>query len=158
MTIQELGSLGELIAAIATVATLIYLALQIRANTSALRVDARRAEWGATGDFSNPIINNPDVARIFNAGLADPAALSPEEATRFTFLMGRIFASESMFFEEVGSGFATKEALVRRKVTLSRFLLTPGGRWFWERFASDFPPEFRSYVSDQVLGTRGSDA
>ena len=30
MTIQELGSLGELIAAIATVITLAYLALQIR--------------------------------------------------------------------------------------------------------------------------------
>ena len=37
MTIQELGSLGELVAAIATLATLIYLALQIGANTTAVR-------------------------------------------------------------------------------------------------------------------------
>ena len=44
MTIQDLGSIGELIAAIATVATLIYLAVQIRANTTALRIEARRAE------------------------------------------------------------------------------------------------------------------
>jgi len=33
ITIQDLGSIGELIAAIATIATLAYLAIQIRQNT-----------------------------------------------------------------------------------------------------------------------------
>jgi hypothetical protein len=33
MTIEDLGNLGEMIAAIATVATLIYLAQQIRKNS-----------------------------------------------------------------------------------------------------------------------------
>ena len=37
MTIQDLGSIGELIAAIATVVTLAYLALQIRQNTISTR-------------------------------------------------------------------------------------------------------------------------
>jgi len=37
MTISELGSLGEIIGAAATVATLLYLAAQIRANTLATK-------------------------------------------------------------------------------------------------------------------------
>ena len=37
MTIQDIGSIGELIAAIATVGTLIYLAVQIRQNTKSIR-------------------------------------------------------------------------------------------------------------------------
>ena len=37
MTIQQLGSIGEFVAAIATLATLIYLALQIRRNTAVAR-------------------------------------------------------------------------------------------------------------------------
>jgi hypothetical protein len=36
MTIQDLSSIGELIAAIATLATLVYLAAQIRHNTRAI--------------------------------------------------------------------------------------------------------------------------
>jgi hypothetical protein len=36
VTIQDIGSIGELVAALATVATLAYLALQIRQNTTAL--------------------------------------------------------------------------------------------------------------------------
>ena len=37
MTIQDLGSIGELVAAIATVATLLYLALQICNNSEVFR-------------------------------------------------------------------------------------------------------------------------
>jgi hypothetical protein len=40
MTIQDLGSVGELIAAVATVATLIYLAAQIRQNTATMKTSA----------------------------------------------------------------------------------------------------------------------
>ena len=37
MTIHDLGSLGELIFAVATVAALIYLAIQLKQNTRTLR-------------------------------------------------------------------------------------------------------------------------
>jgi hypothetical protein len=37
LTIEDLGNLGEVIAAIATVATLIYLAQQIRKNSSSVQ-------------------------------------------------------------------------------------------------------------------------
>ena len=40
MTISDLGSIGELIAAAATVATLLYLALQVRANTNTAKYNA----------------------------------------------------------------------------------------------------------------------
>ena len=49
MTISELGSVGELIGAIATVATLMYLALQIRANTLS-------AKYSAINDIINRVI------------------------------------------------------------------------------------------------------
>ena len=37
MTIQDVGSLGELIAAVATIAPLAYLAIQIRQSTTSTR-------------------------------------------------------------------------------------------------------------------------
>ena len=42
MDIQDLGSIGELIAALATLATLVYLATQIRQNTNQLKGEAIR--------------------------------------------------------------------------------------------------------------------
>ena len=40
MTIEQLGSIGELVAALATVVTLAYLALQIRGSTVATKAEA----------------------------------------------------------------------------------------------------------------------
>ena len=52
MTIQELGSLGEFIAAIATLATLVYLAVQIRQNTKSVRASTYHE---AISDFAHGI-------------------------------------------------------------------------------------------------------
>ena len=43
MTVQDLGSIGEFVAAIATVATLIYLSVQIRSSNRLARAEASRA-------------------------------------------------------------------------------------------------------------------
>ncbi len=40
MTIQDLGSIGEFVAAIATIATLAFLAIQIRHSNQAARTSA----------------------------------------------------------------------------------------------------------------------
>ncbi len=50
MTIQDLGSIGELVAAIATLATLGYLAVQIRQNTRSMRAAAFQASTTRASD------------------------------------------------------------------------------------------------------------
>lgn len=100
MSIHDLGSIGELVATIATVATLIYLALQIRENTMALRVEARRSEMQGASAYTSAIVGSPEVARILNAGLVDPTSLRPEEVTRFSFLLGNFLGAEAGAFEE----------------------------------------------------------
>jgi len=48
MSIQDLGSIGELIAAIATLGTLVYLAIQIKSNTTAIKTSS---SWDAHHTF-----------------------------------------------------------------------------------------------------------
>ena len=43
MTLEDLGNLGEFIAAVAVVVSLVYLALQIRQNTRSVRDSAFQA-------------------------------------------------------------------------------------------------------------------
>lgn len=67
MTIQDLGSMGEFVAAIATVATIIYLAVQIRQNSKAVRAQVRQsiAEQQFSGLMSwasDPILRDAILA------------------------------------------------------------------------------------------------
>jgi hypothetical protein len=93
VTIQDLGSIGELVAALATVATLAYLALQIRQNTRQLRDNARairlvevRATTDGEVEFRRLLLANPeadDIRHRANAG----EELDPLNARRFDHIM-----------------------------------------------------------------------
>ena len=63
MTLGELGSLGEFLAAIATLATLIYLAVQIRQNTLATRAASHHAITDVMNKTNHLVIGDAEVAR-----------------------------------------------------------------------------------------------
>ncbi len=148
MTIQELGSLGELIAAVATVATLIYLAIQIRSNTVVAKAEARRSVRGLASPVYQSIVENAEVARIFREGLGDPSKLDPDEWVRFSFLMGQMIGATSSIFDEIRDGILASDYFIPSQKTSVRFLASPGGQKFWGQFGSTYSDAFREYVHD----------
>src|SRR5262245_46033058 len=64
VTIQDLGSIGELVAAAATVATLAYLAIQVRQNTRALRSSTFQQISMDMSLLAGTIAGDPDLAAI----------------------------------------------------------------------------------------------
>ncbi len=89
MSIQNLGSIGEFIAALATLATLVYLAVQIRQNTKQVEEGTRAARASAVSSGLQLINSNrlaiysdQDVASIWSRGLEDPTAPDPIDPKR----------------------------------------------------------------------------
>ena len=68
VTIGELGSLGEIIGAIATVATLLYLAIQIRSNTLASKRRALDNTIDRIARWSARLTESPDLLRAWIDG------------------------------------------------------------------------------------------
>lgn len=86
MTVQELGSIGELIAAVATLATLIYLAIQIRQNTA----QQKREELISVQHGQNALLTQFQDPRIFGgyARTADDKSPTVEDrASAITFVV-----------------------------------------------------------------------
>ncbi len=79
MTIQEIGSLGEFVAAIATIATLVYLAIQIRQNTAVARSAATQEVLGSFRELIRELALSPELGRIHTRGMND---LSPQFLSR----------------------------------------------------------------------------
>ena len=150
MTIQDLGSIGELIAAVATVGTLIYLAFQIRASTAASRAESVRTVAQTSASYMTSIIESPDVARVFLAGLTRDSDISPEDGVRFDFLMAQIVSLESAAFEEARLGVGDAARLDERATAVTAFLVTPGGRRWWNHYADQYGPEFRQSYQSRI--------
>ena len=153
MTIQDLGSIGEFIAAIATLATLVYLAIQIRQNTKQVEEStlATRASAVNTGlQLINTnrlaIYSDEDTSTIWFRGLADPKSLENLEQQRFRLIFSNALdALFNTYSQTKASGFSPElwEAHIS---TTRRILDTPGGQWFWSEYSKEYREDFRQEV------------
>jgi hypothetical protein len=99
VTLNELGSLGEFISGLAVVVTLIYLALQIRHNTRAVRSSMHQDMVGSTARIAESVSDSPDVGRIVLKADEDYDNLTKEEFIRFEAYAERVFGNfESVFY------------------------------------------------------------
>ena len=104
MDIQDLGSIGEFVAAIATLCTLAYLALQIRQSTLTARASAFQAGSREIFEAIDRVAADPELCRIYFAGTADYGSLNDEDRRRFGVFMGSLVArwESLMFLREQG--------------------------------------------------------
>jgi hypothetical protein len=83
VTIQDLGSIGKVVAAVATVATVVYLAIQIRANTSAVQSAAAQTVHESFATWYRMLAADAKLAQLVTDGLPYYASLSETDKARF---------------------------------------------------------------------------
>ncbi len=83
MDITTLAAWGEFLGGIAVVATLIYLASQIRQNSRLLRASTTAASSQVEVAVHTLMAEQPEVARSYIAGLVDRESLSADDRQRF---------------------------------------------------------------------------
>ena len=150
---QDLGSIGELVSAVAVVISLIYLAFQIRQNTSqidqntkAVRASAIDSSIGRAMASRQAIIETEDVARIYHTGNSAPESLSEHELLRYRLLLHNVFwaiwniYSQSRFADLPAETWASQIPLIQR------LLSSEGGTWFWDNYGHEFEQSFQAEV------------
>ena len=151
MTIQDLGSLGELIAAVATVATLVYLAAQIRQNTRALRSSSFHGVTDSFNQINMGIANDESLARIFRLGSEDLAQLTDDERVRFAFMFLSAFrVFETLYYQDI-QRVGESNLWEAEKTTMVALLSGPGAREWWDSNLLSFTPSFREFVGREIL-------
>ncbi len=151
VTIQDLGSLGELVAAIATVATLIYLALQIRQNTRTTQAASFHAIYDSMNHVNVAVIQNSELTRVWLAGAADRDSLNPEDLHKFDFtLLSYFHVFETMHYQ-ASLGAGAQDVVLAEERSLRSILAMPGAREWWDANPYALRPEFRSYIEGLLV-------
>jgi hypothetical protein len=155
MTIQDLGSLGELIAAVATIITLAYLALQIRQNTVVSRASTVQETARITTTLAQSLYGDPELALLFDRGRQDLTQLSDAERSRFSYIMIAFMRlgqnahyqfEQGMMDEDVWSGY-------RERVL--QWVAEPGARQWWSENRASYSQTFAAFV-DRELDRRAA--
>jgi hypothetical protein len=155
VTIQDLGSIGELIAAVATIATLAFLATQIRQSNKAARTTAelelpqKFAEWHAR------ISAQPELARIWDAAAEDFESLGPDEIRRFRWIVAELFLVFEAQYYAYRGGLLSKASWLIKRNTILALLENPILGEQWTSRMVPYSEEFRKEI-DTHSGNSGS--
>ena len=82
--LSDLASVAEIISAIAIVATLIYVGVQVNDSTRAVRSATANENSAALSSWYTQLGNNRDASEIFWNAMTSPESLTPEELFQFT--------------------------------------------------------------------------
>jgi hypothetical protein len=84
---EAVAAVGEILGAIAVLVTLVYLAVQIKQNTSAVATATYESVMTGFNDINIIVASQPIVASLLARGTQNPSSLSAEEAVQFNFLL-----------------------------------------------------------------------
>ena len=125
------ANIGEIIAAVLVVVSLVYVALQIRQNTHALKVTAAQAYVGNYNTITAQLTDS-DFAVLWRNGLQDFENLEPGEQVQFSAIIGQLMrVMESAFLQWKGGALEDQlwEASER---ALKDTFMTAGFRQWWQ--------------------------
>ena len=135
---QLLGNYGEFLGAIAVVATLIYLAIQVRhskesldANTKALRGQAISDITRNVHDQMHMMIQGHDIAAMFNRFVTDDR-LGPQDAFLLDSVLSAVFVARQNEYFQWKQGLLDDEVFTSLHHIILMILSSPNGQHWWE--------------------------
>ena len=125
MNWDAIGAIGELVGALAVVLTLVYLSIQLRQNTHAVRQSTEREIGEEARTWMYKLIENPEIAELYRSGVRGEKLLRTD-VLRFRLLMGNLFGHWNYAYHM--KAFATVD-----NSNIAGVLSQPGGAEFWRK-------------------------
>jgi hypothetical protein len=131
MSWDAISALAEVAGAVATVATLAFLAVQIRDNTAAVRASVFNQKTDSWADAMRPLLD-PGHTELFLSGLRSYQALGAADKLRFGVLVGAMLDQLSGLIEHQQRGLIAESALAPYDAYFAELFRWAGAREFWE--------------------------
>ncbi len=157
MNWEAVGAVGEIFGAAGVIATLGYLALQIRQNTRQTQALAANASAIALQGARKSVYESAEVTEFWLKGMSHPDELSEHDYYRFRLLMQNVIdAIWDIHSQTTVTGLSPETWQSQGVKVVERLVASPGGRRVWEQFGDTFTNEFRAEI-DRILASKSAD-
>ena len=147
MSWEAAGAIGEIIGALAVLASLLYLALQVRAFTKSTRGESERELMSVWDDAIFTAFQDPQSAGIRRRAIRDGLdTLDDDEQQVFAALLGRIVNTHFMMWRMANRGLLEPDLLVGADMVILRNLANPAGQRWWSSSQAYFQDGYVSHI------------
>jgi hypothetical protein len=154
MTLEQASLISQVISAVAILASLIFLGIQVRGNTRALR---SQSYFNGLTHGQRPfelVIQDPTLMKLVNIGYTCSRKLSSDEMERFHLHTFMLFNAWEYFFYQAQDGSIPRQLFSGTDAHMKRLVATkPGIENFWREYQHAYDEPFLSYVSTIFMET-----
>ncbi len=150
MDLQTLANVGEFLGGLGVIVSLIYLAVQIRGNTSSQQSETYARSLERMASMQAFMSKDHAFTKMFSEGLIDPSQLTITQKIQFSWVLTEMFGNiEFMFFQSEQRNIPA-ELWDRWVETLKWWLTFPGVVAWWKGKPTPFTPAFMSCVEECI--------
>ena len=150
MDLQTLANVGEFLGGLGVIVSLIYLAVQIRGNTSSQQSETYARSLERMASMQAFMSKDHAFTKMFNEGLIDPSQLTITQKIQFSWVLTEMFGNiEFMFFQSEQRNIPA-ELWDRWEETMKWWLTFPGVLAWWKGKPTPFTPAFMKCVEECI--------
>ena len=150
---DAIGAVAELLGALGVIASLFYVASQIRRNSSALEASTNQAVSDSTQQRLLAPAQNPSLAAALANSRSNFDELTPTENVQVTFFDRATFRGIQNVFFQHRQGLLSEDAWRDYEGIIRNNLSRPDVPVWWRTERDTFDEEFAAYV-DRLLAER----
>ena len=150
MSLEELALLAEIIGGLGVIASLIYLALQIRQNTRTVAANTFQAISTASSNMGMQAIQTPGLTAVLTKAHTNYSELDTEEKMLLEVFLGSMLRNYENYYYQYRRGFLEEELWIGYRTTLLQFIGAEYGREIWRRHQIRYGSAFVEFVNTEL--------
>jgi hypothetical protein len=151
MNWDAVGAVAEAIGALGVIASLLYLAIQVRAGARASAVESKLAASRVYTEFLGSLIQSPELNDLFLRGRQDLGSLTPEEYIRFSNLSLQSFSLFSAVHFQYRQGTLSESDWFENRAIIQFWLRGLGCRQWWGKVGQHmFGEKFVAFIEFEM--------
>jgi len=151
LSLTDLSQIAEIIGAVAIIASLVFVGMQIRQNTSAIQSSAAQSVHQNFSAWYFSAQSDPVLLAVSTKGLQDYGSLTDTEKAQFIAMFMAFCSNTQDAFYKWREGSLAPELWKSWELVSMNFFSTQGGAAFWDERGYMFADAFQSYVTDDLM-------
>jgi hypothetical protein len=149
MSLSDFADISQIVATIAVVASLIYLAVQVgqtERNQRAM-IQQGRADRASSGALT---LASPGMATVFRKGSSGDPGLTPDEFNQFVLMCRALLLSGEDSFLQHKAGLLDQRSFDSWVAGARVYMAAPGVRVIWKMTNAQYCDEYLGFVNSNI--------
>lgn len=150
MTLENIYYIGQTIAVVALLISILFVGYQIHQNTKAIKATSHHAITDSFNQINSLLIGDPSRGRVWRLGMRGMDNLEEDEQTSYSFMMlgySRVF--ETLYYQ-YKNGTMDKKLFDAELKTLKWTVTNPGFREWWAANPISLSDEYRAFMGGLI--------